>query len=103
VPGGVFRRAAAMAFVDDDQIEEIGRELLVDVLLFLGAGDRLVERQVDFVGLVDLAVADLGHRLPEGLEVVGLGLVGRMLRSTRNRMRFLAPDFHRRQMIWKAV
>ena len=45
-------------------------------LLFLGAGDRLVERKVDFVGLVDRAVGDLGHRLAERLEVVGLGLVG---------------------------
>jgi hypothetical protein len=27
----------------------------------------------------------------------------RMLRSARNRMRFLAPLFHSRQMIWKAV
>jgi hypothetical protein len=31
-PGGVFGGAAAMAFVDDDQVEEVGRELLVDVL-----------------------------------------------------------------------
>jgi hypothetical protein len=31
-PGGVFGGAAAVAFVDDDQVEEVGRELLVDVL-----------------------------------------------------------------------
>ncbi len=42
-PGGVVGGAAAVAFVDDDQVEEVGRELLVDVLLFLGAGDGLVE------------------------------------------------------------
>ena len=75
-PGGIFGGAAAMALVDDDQIEEVRRELLVDVLLFLGAGDGLVEAEVDLVGLVDRAVGDLGHRLTEGLEVVGLGLVG---------------------------
>ena len=44
-PGGVVGGAAAMALVDDDQVEEVGRELLVDVLLFLGAGDGLVERR----------------------------------------------------------
>ncbi len=65
-----------MALVDDDQVEEVGRELLVDVLLFLGAGDGLIEGEVDLEGLVDRAVRDLGHRLTERLEVVGLGLVG---------------------------
>ena len=74
-PGGVLGGAAAVALVHDDQVEEVRRELLVDVLLFLGAGDRLIERQVDFEGFVDLAVGDLGHRLAERLEVVGLGLV----------------------------
>ena len=44
-PGGVVGGAAAVALVDDDQVEEVGRELLVDVLLFLGAGDGLVERR----------------------------------------------------------
>ena len=64
-----------MALVDDDQVEEVGRELLEDVLLFLGAGDGLVEAEVDLEGLVDRAVGDLRHRLTERLEVVGHGLV----------------------------
>ena len=75
-PGGVLGGAAAMALVDDDEVEEVRRELLVDVLLFLGAGDRLVEAEVDLEGLVDRAVGDLRHRLTERLEVVGHGLVG---------------------------
>jgi hypothetical protein len=75
-PRRVFGGAAAMAFVDDDQVEEIRRELLVDVLFFFVAGDRLIEREIDFEGLVGLPVDDLGHRLAEGLEVVGAGLVG---------------------------
>ena len=74
-PGGVLRGASAMALVDDDQVEEVGRELLVDVAGLLGAGDGLVERQVDLVGLVDLSLLDLGHRRAERLEVVRLGLV----------------------------
>ena len=75
-PGGIIGGAAAVALVHDDEVEEVGRELLVDVLLFLGAGDGLVEAEVDLEGLVDRAVGDLGHRLTERLEVVGLGLVG---------------------------
>ena len=62
--------ARPVALVDDHQVEEVGRERLVDVLFFFGAGDRLVEGQVDLVGLVDLAMPDLGHRPTERLEVV---------------------------------
>ena len=91
-----------MAFVDDDEVEEVGAELLVDILFFLCAADGLVEREVDFVGLVDalggfvdaerqfvgdglpgfgnpfdafLVDAQLGHCALEGLEVVDHRLV----------------------------
>ncbi|MNC03474.1 hypothetical protein D3C75_508820 [compost metagenome] len=64
-----------MAFVDHDQVEEVAGELLVDVHLFISAGDGLIERQVDLVGGIDLTFGDFGHRLAEGLEVVVLGLV----------------------------
>ncbi|MCY1298487.1 hypothetical protein D9M70_479770 [compost metagenome] len=74
-PGGVLGGAAAVTFVDHDQVEEVAGELLVDVHLFFSAGDGLIKRQVDFVGGVDLPFGDLGHRLAEGLEVVALGLV----------------------------
>ena len=75
-PSGIIGGAAAVALVDDDQVEEVGRELLVDVLLFLGAGDSLVEAEVDLKRFVGGAVGDFGHRRAERLEVVGLGLVG---------------------------
>jgi hypothetical protein len=65
-----------VTLVDNHEVEEIRGELLVDVLLLLGAGDSLIEAEVDLESLVHRAVGDLGHRLAEGLEVVGLGLVG---------------------------
>lgn len=64
-----------MALVDDYQVKEVARELLVDVLLLLAPRHRLVERQVDLEGLVDGAIDDLGHSLSEGLEVVGQRLI----------------------------
>jgi hypothetical protein len=33
-------------FIDKDQIEEVWGELLVDVLLLLGAGHRLIEAEI---------------------------------------------------------
>ena len=49
-PGGILGRAAAVALVDDDQVEEAGRELAEQLLPFLRAGDRLIEAEVDLVG-----------------------------------------------------
>jgi len=40
---------------------------------------------------------------PKGLKSFVFVWSARMLRSTRKRMRFFAPDFQSRQMIWKAV
>ena len=74
-PGGIGGGTATVALINDDEIEEIRGELLVDVPLFLGAGDGLIERQVDLVGLVHLAVDDFGHGRLEGLEVVDPGLI----------------------------
>ena len=74
-PGRVFGGAAAMAFVDHDEVKEVGRELLVDVFLFFVAGDRLIEREVNLERLVGLPVGDFGHRRAERLEVVGARLV----------------------------
>ena len=47
-----------MTLIDDDQVEEIGRKLGVDVLLGLGAGDGLVKAQVDLEGFVDGAIGE---------------------------------------------
>ena len=64
-----------MAFVDDDQIEEIGRDVLEDLVFFVGAGDGLIQAQIDFVGRIDLAVLDLGHDRAKRLEVIDQGLI----------------------------
>jgi len=44
-PGRITGGAASVALVHDNEIKKVGRKLLVDVLLFLGAGDRLIEGQ----------------------------------------------------------
>ena len=98
-PGGILRRAAAVAFVDHDEVEEIRRKLAVELLAFLRAGDGLIERKVDLVGGIDApmflihgdrdqldfgavfaldglrAGAELCHGGAEGTEVVHHGLV----------------------------
>ena len=85
-PGRIVRRAAPMALVDHDQVEEAGREPAIGFLIFLGAGDCLVEAQIDLVGgidAVDTAAAldglgargQLGHRSAEGAKVVDHRLV----------------------------
>ena len=76
MPRGIGIGAAAMALIDDDEVEEIFAELLVDIPLFFGAGDSLVESEVDLETFVDGPIRDLRHRRAEGLEIVGLGLVG---------------------------
>ena len=42
-PGGIFVGAATVAFVNDDEIEEVRRKLLVNVSLFVGARHGLIE------------------------------------------------------------
>ena len=96
-PGGIFGGAAAVALVDDDQVEKAGREFAEELLPFLRAGDGLVEAEVDLVGGVDAALlverggefdfgavvaldglgagAELGHRRAEGPEIVDHRLV----------------------------
>ena len=124
-PGGIGGGGATVAFVDDDEVEECWGEFAEEFLAFLGAGDGLIETEVDFVGGVDAAVfvegGGEGYSAPSSRSMV-LALVEslailpakgrksltmvwsmRMLRSARKRMRFLRPAFQRRQMIWKAV
>ncbi len=45
-----------MALVDNDKIEEFRGETFVGFLRLFGAGDRLVEREVDLVRGVDAPV-----------------------------------------------
>lgn len=77
-PSGVLGGAAAVAFVDDDQVEEAGGEFPKQLLPLLRAGDRLVEAEIDFVGGVDQALAvhrcgDLGDRAVIALDGLGTG------------------------------
>ena len=125
-PGGILGGAAAVALVDDDQVEEAGRELAEDLLPFFRAGDGLVQAEIDFVGGVDAALlVDGGRQLdcrcrpharwswlpvlslamaaPKGRKSLTMVWSTRTLRSARKRMRFFCPAFHSRQMIWKAV
>ena len=96
-PGGILGGAAAMALIDDDQVEEVRRELAEQLLPLLGTSDGLVEPEVDLVrgidpsllverrGQVNLgavlafdglgACAELGHRGAEGPEVVDHRLI----------------------------
>ena len=50
-PRRILGGAAAMALVDHDQVEEAGRELAEQLLPFLRAGDRLIEAEIDLVGM----------------------------------------------------
>src|SRR6266403_3378040 len=54
-PRRILGRAAAMALVDHDQVEEAGRELAEQLLPLLRAGDRLIKAEIDLVGFVDRA------------------------------------------------
>ena len=74
-PGRVGIGAAAVTLVHDDQVEEVGRKLAIDILPILRPRDALVEGEVDFVGFVHLALDDFGHLVAEEAEVVGHGLV----------------------------
>ena len=121
-PGGIFGRAAAMALVDDDEVEEVRRELAEELLAFFRAGDGLVEAEIDLVGGVDAPcflstavagrptlpssrsmvlepVLSLAIAAPKGRKSLTMVWSTSTLRSARNRMRFFRPAFHRRQMI----
>ena len=124
-PGGIRSGAAAVALVDDDQVEEAGRELAEQLLPLFRAGDRLVQAQVDLVGGVDAAflsravvsstsvpssrsmvlalVLSLAIAGPKGRKSLTIVWSTSTLRSARKRIRFLRPAFQSRQMIWKAV
>jgi hypothetical protein len=52
-PRRILGGAAAMALVDDDEVEEARRKLAVEFLALFWAGDGLVESEVDLVGRVN--------------------------------------------------
>ena len=121
-PGRILGGAAAMALVDHDQVEEAGRELAIELLPLLRAGDRLIEPEIDLVGRVDAAllverqssdrpscrprrsmvlalVESFAIAAPNGRKSFTIVWSISTLRSARKRMRFLRPAFHSRQMI----
>ena len=74
-PCGICCRAAAMAFVDHNQVKEVTAELLVDVAFLLCASDGLIQGEVYFIRLIGLPLLDFCHRRAKWLEVVGHGLI----------------------------
>ena len=50
-PSGIVRCTATMAFINNDQIKEIGGKLPVDLFPFLFASYRLIKRQIDFISI----------------------------------------------------
>ena len=113
-PGGILGGAAAMTLIDDDQIEEPGRELTEQLLPFLRPGDRLIEAEIDLVRRVDATLLVEGKRqidlrcrrrrsivfalvlsfaiaAPNGRKSFTIVWSMSMLRSARKRMRFFLP------------
>ncbi len=111
-PGRIVGGAAAVALVDDDQVEEARREFPEELLALLRAGDGLIEAQIDFVGGVDAALfverrrkfdfgavlaldgfrarAELGHRRAEGPEIVDHRLIDEDVAVGKKEDAFLA-------------
>ena len=125
-PGRVLGRAAAVALVHDDQVEEVRRQLLEELLALLRPGDapgrargrprttcrsaascrsRSAARRAcrrparsPWMQVLSFAIAE-----PNGRKSLTIVWSTSTLRSARNRIRFFRPAFQSRQMIWKAV
>ena len=67
-PVALVAGAAAVALVDDDQVEEVGREFPVQAGAALVLGDGLVDGEVHLAALDDLAGLDLAAGVAEGGE-----------------------------------
>ena len=74
-PIAVVFGAAAMALVDDNQIEEILRIFFVKSGPVFVFGDRLVNREIHLAAFVDFAVLDLPAGVAESREHLVLGIV----------------------------
>jgi hypothetical protein len=75
VPVGLVAGAAAVALVNDDQVEVVGRVVAEDPERLAAVGQRLVERKVDLPPGLRLA-ADLPDRIAEHRpELPGDGLI----------------------------
>ncbi len=114
-PCTVFCRAASVAFVDHNEIEEVWRELFVDVLDVLVARHRLIQRQVDLIRLVDVSLlvhsefdgffcsvrkfdgfafgAQLGHRAFEWSKVIDHRLIDQDVAISKEQDSFFRTGF----------
>ena len=61
-PSSVFVGASTVTLIDDDEVEEAGRELTEELLPLLRAGERLIQAEVDFVRGVDPPLLVDGRR-----------------------------------------
>ncbi len=52
-PGGILCRTTAMALINHDEVEKVGREFTEKFLLVLGTGNGLIEGEVNFIGCID--------------------------------------------------
>ena len=57
-----------MALVDNNKIEEIVRQLFESFLVFLGSSNRLIQRQINLIGRIEVAQVTLVIALPKGLK-----------------------------------
>ena len=116
-PGRVFGGAATVAFVNHDQVEKARAEFFENFLALFGAGDGLVQPQVNFIGGVDAAFVvgatvhgqgyfnlapistldgfgvdtELGHGTAKWAEVVDHGLVNQYVAVGQKQDAFLLP------------
>ncbi len=74
-PVALLARAPAVALVDDDEVEEVGRELAVQAGAHLVVRDRLVRREVHLAALAGVAADDLVARIAERGEDLVLRVV----------------------------
>ena len=82
-----------MALVNDNQIKEVRGELLVYVLLFFGPCDCLIQRQIDFIGLVYCPIMNLRHLVAKRGEVLLFGLVNKDVSIGKEKDAFLLFGF----------
>ena len=81
-----------MALIDDDQVEEVSRILLVKLDIFAWVIKRLIQREIHLAAL-DRAPFDLVQRLAHGREGEVLGLVYQHIAVGQIQDAFLALGF----------
>src|SRR5438552_17154482 len=80
-----------MAFINNSQIKKVFGKLFVDLLSFFSSGYRLVERQVNLIRFVGLAILDFGHCRAERFEVIGSSLINQNISVREEENPLLCP------------